>query len=132
MAISSLDAPRTIVYSDINPDVLIESPFELVFNEESIKKSLDTIFLTAYSSRPFRRRFGTKILDLLYEPVNDRTAYSLEILLKNMATSWEDRISNIKVLVLPDITNQQYYIEFRYTIPLLGDKMVNYKFNISK
>ena len=127
-----VDAPNIVVYSDVNPDVHVDSPFELVYNEVAIQKSLETVFATRYGSRPFRRRFGSKLMDLLYEPVDDNTALKLATLFRETATLWETRIANIKVRVLPDVANQQYYVEFGYTITGLNDKMVNYKFNISK
>ena len=126
------DAPSIVVFSDVNPDVHVTSQFELVYNEESIQKSLETIFTTPYGSRPFRRRFGTKLLDLMFAPVDTDTANQLATMLRTTATLWETRIANIKVRVLPDVPNQQYYVELGYTIPGLNDKMVNYKFNISK
>jgi phage baseplate assembly protein W len=127
-----LDIPKVVVYSDVNPNVLEDSPFELVFNEDSVKRSLETIFTTPYSSRVFRRQFGSKVLDLLYEPVDNHTASHLKTMMREMATMWEPRISDVEVLVIPDIVNQRYYVDMRYSIPNLGSKMVNYKFNISK
>lgn len=127
-----LDAPASIVFSDVNADVLIDTPMELVFNEDAVKKSLEAIFTTPYASRPFRRKFGTKLLELLHEPVDRTTASRLETMLKDTSTMWEPRIASITVSVLPDPENQQYYVEMRYIIPGLSNKMVNHKFNISK
>lgn len=130
--VSSLDAPSIVALSDVNPDVLIDTPMELTLNEDSVKKSLETIFATPYASRPFRRRFGTRIMELLYEPVDGTTANKLETMLSDTASLWEPRISIVLVVVLPDTVNQRYYVDLRYTIPRLGNKMVNYKFHVSK
>ena len=124
--------PKIVVFSDINPDVHLDGPYELVYNEDAIRKSLETIFTTPYGSRPFRRRFGSKMMDLMYEPVDSFTASRLETMLRETALMWESRIDSIKVLVLPDSEKQQYYVEFGYKIPNLNNKMVNYRFNISK
>lgn len=124
--------PKIVVYSDVNPDVLDDGPFELIHNESSIKKSLETIFLTPYGSRPFRRAFGSKILELLFEPIDTKTAAKLELMLRDLATKWEERITSVTVQVIPDIANQQYYVDLHYKIVGLGNKMVNYKFNVSK
>jgi phage baseplate assembly protein W len=127
-----LEIPKIKVFSDVNPDVHTESPFELTFNEDSIKKSLETIFTTPYGSRVFRRRFGTKAMDLLYEPVDNQTASLMETMLRDTALLWEERIDKLTIKVLPDVPNQQYYVEMKYTIPGLDGKLVSYKFNISK
>jgi phage baseplate assembly protein W len=132
MTLAAIKVPSIVVYSDVNPDVLNDGPFELVFNADSIRKSLDTIFTTPYSSRVFRRGFGTKLFDLLFEPVDGDTALKVENLIRDMASAWEPRIDNMKLLVIPDPQNQQYYVDMKYSIIGLGDKMVSYKFNISK
>lgn len=129
---ANLDAPSVVVYSDVNPDVVIDSPFELVFNADSVKKSLETIFTTPYGSRVFRRRFGSKILDLLFEQVDAYTASRMETLLRETALLWEPRLSNLSIAVLPDVPEQRYYVDMKYSISGLSSKMVNYKFNISK
>jgi hypothetical protein len=45
---------------------------------------------------------------------------------------WETRVTELNVIVLPDVPNQQYYVELHYKIIELGNKMVAYKFNVSK
>lgn len=127
-----LQIPNRVVFSDINPDVSLDGPFELVFNEDAIIKSLETCFTTPKFSRVFRRRFGSRLMDLLFQPMDDITANSIGFELKQVAQEWENRITNINVTVIPDYDNQQYYVELTYTIPLLGNKMVNYKFNLNQ
>lgn len=127
-----LQIPNRVVFSDINPDVSLDGPFELVFNEDSIIKSLETCFTTPKFSRVFRRRFGSRLLELLFQPMDEITASSIGFELKQVAEQWETRIANINVAVIPDYDNQQYYVELTYNIPLLGNKMVNYRFNLAQ
>ena len=127
-----MSSNELVVFSDVNIDVLEDSPFELVLNDKAIIKSLDTIFTTPYGSRPFRRRFGSKLMDLMYEPIDRTTASKMETMLRETATTWESRISIPFVKVLPDPENQRFYVEVRCTIPELGNKMVNYRFNVSR
>ena len=127
-----MNLSTVVIFSDVNVDVLDDGPFELVLNEDAVRKSLENIFTTPYGSRPFRRRFGSKLLELLYEPVDRTTASKMETMLRETAKMWETRISDPYVVVLPDPENQRFYVEMRYTIPDLGNKMVNYRFNVSK
>ncbi len=127
-----MSSNELVVFSDVNIDVLEDSPFELVLNDKAIIKSLDTIFTTPYGSRPFRRRFGSKLMDLMYEPIDRTTASKMETMLRETTTTWESRISTPFVKVLPDPENQRFYVEVRCTIPELGNKMVNYRFNVSR
>ena len=127
-----LETPRRIVFSDIDCDVLLTSPYELVYNEDSIKKSLETIFATPKFSRVFRRQFGNTLMELLFNPIDPITASMIGNDLREAAYMWEDRISEITVVVIPNYTEQCYYVDMTYRIPKLGDKMVSYKFNLSR
>ena len=126
-----LEIPQRIVFSDVNCDVLTSSPYELIYNEDAIKKSLETIFATPKFSRVFRRQFGNTLMDLLFNPIDAVTAAMIGSDLREAAYAWEKRITEIVVDVIPDYDNQQYYVEMSYRIPKLGDKMVSYKFNLS-
>jgi len=126
-----LEIPQRIVFSDVNCDVLSTSPYELIYNEDSIKRSLETIFATPKFSRVFRRQFGNTLMELLFSPIDEVTASMIGDDLREAAYAWEKRITEIVVTVVPDYINQQYYVDMSYRIPKLGDKMVSYKFNLS-
>lgn len=121
-----------IIFSDVNPEVLSLSQYELVYNEESIRTSLETIFTTPIGSRVFNRLFGCRLMDLLFDPIDNVTAMLIGREMEDSAKKWEPRITSIDVTCMPDIPNQQYYAEVSYTIPGLGNKMVSYNFNISR
>ena len=123
---------QRIVFSDVNPDVHSESQFERVSNEEAVRKSIESIILTPYGSRPFRRQYGSKLNYLLFEPVDSTTAAKIQVMITDLIKLWETRVTELNVIVLPDVPNQQYYVELRYKIVELGNKMVAYKFNVSK
>lgn len=124
--------PTLILFSDVNVDVLLDGPSELVFNEVAVQKSINTLFTTPLSSRPFRRRFGTTVQNMLMEPIDQTTATQLGVILRNGIETWEPRISNVAVQVLPDIANACYFVDVLYTIPSLNGKMLSYSFNIAK
>lgn len=121
-----------VIFSDVNPEVLALSQYELVYNEESIRTSLETIFTTPIGSRVFNRLFGCRLMDLLFDPMDNVTAMLIGREMEDAAKKWETRIKSIDVKCMPDIPNQQYYVEVAYTIPGLGNKMVSYNFNISR
>lgn len=127
----TLEAPKAVVFSDVNPDVVVLSPFELTYNEESINKSLETIFTTPIRSRVFRRSFGSRLASLLFDPIDTVTSNLIGADLREAAARWETRIDSIEVSVLPDIVNQQYFVELTYRIPKLGNKLANFKFNLA-
>lgn len=121
-----------VIFSDVNPEVLTSSNYELVINEDSIRASLETIFTTPVGSRVFNRLFGCRLMDLLFDPMDNVTALLIGREMESAAKLWEPRIKSIEVKCVPDIPNQQYYVEVAYIIPKLGNKMVSYNFNISR
>ena len=121
-----------IIYSDVNPDIEETESTELVYNETSINKSLNTIFLTPYKNRPFRRIFGTLTNEYLFDPIDQQTAMRLAKDFADAVAKWEDRISDVNIVILPDVPNQQYYVRVSYTIPKLNNKAVVYTFNAAK
>lgn len=127
--IATRDASK-VIFSDVNLDVNVESPFELVYNEDSINKSIITILSTRIGSRVFRRYFGSKIVDLVFEPMDDITVDRIRLGIIDAVGRWENRIKLIKTEVLPDIENQQYFVSLEYLIPALNNKSAVFTFNL--
>lgn len=128
---ATTDATK-IVFSDVNLDVNIESPLELVYNEDSINKSIITILSTRKGSRVFRRNFGAVINDMLFEPIDNITADAIKYELIQAIKDWEDRIELQRAIVIPDYVNQQYYVQIDYIIPQLNNKSAQFTFNLTK
>jgi phage baseplate assembly protein W len=120
----------SVVFSDVNLDVNTESPLELVYNEDSINKSIITILGTKKFSRVFRRDFGSELQDILFDPMDDMTVLRIKRELIEAIERWENRIILKKAEVLPDYPNQQYYVELVYVIPALGNKTASFTFNL--
>lgn len=124
------DNQKSIVFKDVNPDVIIESPFELVYNDDALQKSIVAILSTPVGSRPFRRDFGSRVTGLLFDPIDQITASTLASEIDYALSTWEKRISNLKVEVLPDRDTQAFYVSITYTVPSLGNNVQNFKFNL--
>lgn len=121
-----------IVFSDVNMDVNIDSPLELVYNEDSINKSIVTILSTHKGSRVFRRDFGSYLGDLLFEPLDSVTSDKIKSELITAIQEWEPRILIISSSVIPDYENQQYYVQLDYRIPALANKTASFNFNLAQ
>lgn len=121
-----------VIYSDVNPDVEETASTELVYNETSINKSLNTIFLTPLKNRPFRRVFGTLTNEYLFDPIDQHTAIRIAKDFADAVAKWEDRITDVDIQVLADTPNQRYFVKVSYVIPKLNNKAVVYTFNASK
>lgn len=120
----------SIVFSDVNPTIQLSGLTELNFDEVCIQESLNAIWSTPLRTRPFRRAFGCRLIDLLFEPMDSITATRIGSELKNAAEKWEPRIQNIQIEVGINLAEQEYYVTCSYQIPLLNNKVVNYAFSI--
>lgn len=121
----------SIIFSDTNLDVNDESSYALVFNEDAINKSIITILGTRIGTRPFRRDFGSTLLDLIFNPMDEITAGSIRTALIEAIDRWEPRIKMVKSEVIPNYEIQSYYVYLEYTIPALANKSAVFTFNIS-
>jgi len=134
MAVQILNATsnaKSVIFSDVNLDVNQESTLELVYNEDSINKSIVTILSTRKGSRVFRRDFGSYINDILFDPMDQVTVDRIKTELITAIEEWEDRVVLKKAIVLPDYPNQQYFVQLEYTIPALDNKSVVFTFNLT-
>ena len=120
----------SIVFSDVNPTIQLTGLNELNFNEVCIQESLNAIWSTPLRTRVFRRDFGCRLADLLFEPMDTVTARRIGAELKYAAERWENRIQNVQIEVGINLTEQEYYVTCSYEIPLLNNKVVNYTFSI--
>ena len=83
-------------------------------NENAIARSVRNIIFTVPGEKMFNPDFGTNITDSLFElldeisgtVIKDRITYSLE--------TYEQRISLIDVIVVPDFDNNGYDVEISY------------------
>jgi len=121
----------SVVFSDVNLDVNSESHLELVFNEDSINKSVVTILGTRKKTRVFRRNFGSYLLDILFDPMDPITTERIKREIITAIEEWEPRIVLKNTEVLPDYPNQQYYVSLEYQIPALGNKSATFTFNLA-
>lgn len=121
-----------VIYSDINAEVQVDSPYELSYNEEAVMRSLDNIWGTKKFTRPFNRAFGCRLGSLLFDPINELTARSIGREMREAAAMWETRIRNLSIVAIPDYAEQQYYVEVTFDLPELGKTNIAYTFNLNK
>jgi hypothetical protein len=121
-----------ILYADVNLFVGQHSRYELIYNEDSINNSILAIVGTKRKTRVFNRAFGSDVLDLLWEPMDDRTITAIRLDLVQAIKDWEPRIQLQDVVVQADYVNQRYFVGITYIIPTLGNKVVTFTFNLPR
>ena len=119
-------------FSDVNSTVSVVEPYELVYDINSINKSVKAIILTHIRSRPWRRAFGSTLRSLLFEPMDETTALLIRHNCLEVIEQWETRIQVKTLVVVPDYDDQSYYVELVYIIPAMENMEVTYTFGLSK
>ena len=109
---------RDVLYSDFDLSFLKHpntKDITILKDIDAVKQSVKNLVLTARGERPFQPLLGSNIRSLLFEPVDDFTAFDIkeevEITLKNFEP--RARILNIDVVSEPDNNRFRLSIEFQ-------------------
>ena len=122
LASAQRNSPPKITFSDVNLRLYQELNTELVFDLDSIRLSITTIMATRIGSRVFRREFGSRLTDLLFDPMDDTTVSRMRTNLLGAIRKWEPRIAVSNIQVTPVYETQSYYIGFEFIVPALQNK----------
>lgn len=128
----SVGEVTSIIFSDVNFFLSPADNYTLVYDEDSIKNSVLTILRTAKGSRPFQRNFGTSLLNLVFEPLNNLTAARIRTELFEAITSEEPRLSITNLIVRVDENLDSYYVNLEGSIPRLNGRAFSLAFNLKK
>lgn len=113
------------LYSDVDKESMKAG---LVYDVSSIKRSIDTILETNIRERLFNPEFGSRLEELLFEQINEDTAFSILVHLFNTISRWEPRVRLIQSLsrVTPNLDYHTYEVTIAYQIIGLEDQTFEY------
>jgi len=83
-------------YRDLDLDFILHPVTEdlsLLYNDNSIKRSVRNLIKTNYNERPFRPRLGSNITALLFENVDPITISVMKDEISNLLSNYEPRIA---------------------------------------
>ena len=113
----------TIVYSDINADVDSNNKGEILTNADAINSSIEAILSTTPGERLFLPTFGSELPSLIFQPIDDITAFEMELASIIAIEQWEPRVriirSETSVVAFPD--QNKYEITITYELLANGD-----------
>jgi len=101
----------------VTDDLLVVKDFN------AIKNSIMSLILTVPGERFFNPRIGSKIYDLLFDPMDFITSESIKSEIKYTIRAFEPRVSLNNVLVQENYENNSYDIEIEYTVVGLPEKL---------
>lgn len=120
-----------VIYSDVNLALGAASSYELLTNEDAVMRAILNILETRRGTRPFRRTFGSSLMELLFDPLDDITARRIRTkLLRDIAEN-EPRVRLENIEVIPDHERDAYYVNIVGWIVRL-DKPLSFNFNLKR
>jgi phage baseplate assembly protein W len=89
---------------------------EMLKGEEDILSSLRILFSTSLNERSMRSKFGTKIANMTFEPIDSSQAAVLKAHLKDMVFLHEPRIRPLNIDVTMDELTGRVEVQLDYII----------------
>lgn len=90
---------------------------------DDIDASLRMVLITAPGERLMRPKFGCKIWDLLFEPVNANTIGLMAEAVREAVSQWEPRVILEDVVIEPDPRDHsRVLINLKYRIRVTNDR----------
>ena len=125
--IDGSDFKRSLRFEDVNIS-LPKNPFTKdiygVSNENAIKQSIKNLVLTVPGEKPFQPLVGSRVNELLFEPLDPFIADSIKDEIINTIKQHEPRVDLQKVQVQPIYTQNRVNISVQYKIvglPIVED-----------
>lgn len=94
----------------------------LVGGIEELERSMTVVISTAPGERPFRPRFGCRIWELMFEPINEATMGLMEMYVEEALRMWEPRVDIEGVLVEPADVEGAVMISISYVVRATNDR----------
>ena len=88
----------------------------IVKNENSIKQAIKNLVLTRPGEKHFQPEIGSEVYTLLFEPLDDFTAETIQDEIINTINGNEDRVSLESVICEVDEERNGFEVEIRYRI----------------
>jgi len=117
--IKGKDFKRSRNFADLNIGLPL-NPFTKdiykVTNENSIKQAVKNLVLTVPGEKPFQPLVGSRVNELLFEPLDAFTADAIKEEVINTIKQYEPRVNLTRVVVTPIVANNKINIEIEYKI----------------
>ena len=88
----------------------------IVKNENAIKQAIKNLVLTRPGEKHFQPEMGSEVYTLLFEPLDDFTAETIQDEIINTINGNEDRVSLESVICEVDEERNGFEVEIRYRI----------------
>ena len=87
-----------------------------VRNDNSIKQALKNLVLTVPGEVPFDNSIGSRVSELLFEPMDELISDALQDEIAATINKFEPRVSLINTIIVPDYETGKYGVTVKYRI----------------
>ena len=116
---------RDYVYNDINSNLLANSNKTDMRNNsdaDAVLGSIKNLFMYKPGQRILTPEYGMDFSNLIYQPMNDKTAEAIGITIQNALKKWEPRVIISRIDIDPDYEDNTYYVKVSFRIRNLVTK----------
>ncbi len=110
------------LWSDINSKYGLDGNSFVVYDDSDIETAIYNILICPIGSRAWWPTFGSRLPQLLWEPINSKNAAAVRVATIQAVTQWEPRIALVNSLtsVVVNTNNTGYDVSLGYTIKTAG------------
>lgn len=113
---------------DIDPDT---GDIKIVTDMDAIKNSIENILNTPLGSRVMLPYFGSRIRNLLFEPIQANLGKLLQVEITSALNTWDDRVKVLGVETQVDVDKNTVAIQVVCDILGLGQQLFIKQINLS-
>lgn len=117
--ISGKTVKRSKSFKDLNISFarnLFTDDVSAVTNENSIKQAIKNLILTVPGEKPFQPLIGSRVYELLFEPLDPFTMDAIRDEIINTVTQYEKRVDLVNVIVTPIYENNKINVTVEYRV----------------
>lgn len=103
----------------VGKDYTGNKDLSVITNEQAILESVINILITEPGERVMNPMFGCKLRAFLFEPIDDVTAVYIRKEIEYAIETFEPRIEELQVNVIPDEDNNTYIINIFFTMKVI-------------
>ena len=131
----------TDLHLDLNVDFTKSSELAKTFNIKDLRldknigavvNSFINLLTTTPGEKPLNPTFGINFGDLLFLPVSEERADVIGTTIIDCVERFEKRINLVELSITPVIDQQEYIVDFVYTIPRFKNQKLNLTGRLSR
>ncbi|MBW4507280.1 MAG: GPW/gp25 family protein [Scytonematopsis contorta HA4267-MV1] len=96
-------------------NVNVQGSVQLSNNTPNLEESIIIILGTKLGERLYRPNFGSRLSELVFEPMNTKTLLTVRLYVEEALETWEPRIIINNILTIPDPSTGRVEVEIIYT-----------------